>query len=1145
MQKTALFADSSFLFCVPYSVHIVYGVLPIGTKYDKISKEINYYEVISVIRFVCGRSGTGKSEYVMEYLKAQNSSDKKIILIVPEQQAVSFENRTARELDAARQLSLEVLTFTRLSDRTSREYGGFFHNCAGRSAKQLLMWAALESVRGSMAYYGNSATARLVPAMLKTVKELRTYRVTPSDLETAADSLGGGDAMEELLSKKLGDISMIYAAYEELLHESFSDSEDIPDHTASVVEEKKFFSGKTVIIDGFYSVTPAQKDIIRSAMRDACELIITVACPEKETGEPQFVHIREYFDGLCAMAKDFGGSETVSLEEQKRFSTPALGVLERGIWRFGDKTCSDDHEGVTLLRVKDRYAEGDAAASMICRFVREGVRYSDIALIARNAEVLEGITDAALQRRGIPHYTSRRKKLASSPAARLLLAAMRVPAYGWRMEDVLNIAKTGLLSLSEDECDYFEKYLRMWRLRGERAYTDGDWGMDPFGYKQSSAERSAQILENINHARAKLCDPLGAFCEIFRGGAAKAADCAVALYKLLTDWEVPSAINKTATELRRLGYTTEAAETLRLWDALMSVLDTLATTIPDAEGDAESFSLMLSQIISATDSGTIPTGIDEVVIGSADMMRTENLRHVIILGAVDGEFPAAAPKDGILSETDRVMLEGCGIELSDSGRNAAGMEMFWFYKAVSAASESVTVMIPEYSGNSPCTPSLGVAGIKELFPSISTVRYDGDDPQLSVWTRGDLESFVRFEDERGQCARALLPEYKDIPTYGDCGMHDASEERIPSELMRELCGNSLTLTQSKLEKFAECPFKYSAAYTLRLEDDLLGRIDYSDTGSFVHKILEEYFAEVKDMDFPIPEDVEREICDRIFEKHIRRVWDKGLSGGRGRFLFRKLRESIGVFVRSLNEEFTQGLFRPWRFEQPVGSEDESAIESPAFYLSDGTVIRMKGVIDRIDVYKEDGVTYVRVVDYKTGSKEFSLKDIYKGLNLQLLLYLFTVWKCPPGEFRRALAGEGGEIIPAGALYFSARPGETGAEGMLYGEDAVMAAVRNVSRTGLVLSDRHILEAMDRELSGLYAPAKTDKSGEIKKSAALADIEYFGKLYLDISDIIKKMGEEIYSGKAGAVPQSHGGRDACEYCNYYPICRAKGKCDEEE
>ncbi|MBQ7827820.1 MAG: PD-(D/E)XK nuclease family protein, partial [Clostridia bacterium] len=846
-----------------------------------------------MIRFVCGRSGSGKSEYIMNAVKEAGRDDCGIILIVPEQQAVAWESRIARDPELGGVLTLEVLTFTRLCDRVAREYGGFFYNCASKSAKRLLMWAALESVRDGLTYYNNARSERLVPALLNTVKELHTYRVDAATLETAAASLESGDTTEELFSRKLHDIATVYSAYDALLKEGFNDNDDMPEHTASTIAEKGFFKGKTVFIDSFYSYTPAQRDIICSAMRDADGVTLSFSCPADKTAEPQFTHIREYFDRMKVYAAECGGCEVISLDEPKRFTKSAIAELERGIWDFGKKNVSEDSEGIKLVFAKDRYCEGDAAASEICRLVMDGAKYSDIAVIARSTQTLDGITDAALQEKGIPHYTARRRELAKSPVAQLIIAALRTAAYGWRREDILAIAKTGLMSISDDECDVFEKYINMWRIRGERAYAlDGDFGMDPFGYKGGDEEQSQAVLDSVNNARRIICEPLSAFCEIFRAGKARAKECAVALYKLLTDWGVPAAISAKAAELRSFGYTEEAAECLRMWDALMSVLDTLATTIPDAEGDGESFAVMLSQIIAATDVGTIPTGIDEVSLGSADMMRTENPRHVIIIGAVDGEFPANAPADGILSETDRVMLEGCGIELSDSGRNAAGMELFWFYKAVSAAKDSVTVIIPRQSGGSACTPSMGVIRIKELFPHVETVDYDRDDPAMSVWVEGDLDRFIRLRGAYGDCARRLMPDGASVMLYGEDKAYDSTLAAIPEEIMKKINGDTLRLSQSKIDKFSQCPFSYAATYTIGIDDDATAQLDPSDTGTFVHKILEEFFKETVDMDFSIPEDIEREICDRLFAECVQAFEQRGTVSGRQRFIFARLRRSI-------------------------------------------------------------------------------------------------------------------------------------------------------------------------------------------------------------------------------------------------------------
>ena len=42
------------------------------------------------------------------------------------------------------------------------------------------------------------------------------------------------------------------------------------------------------------------------------------------------------------------------------------------------------------------------------------------------------------------------------------------------------------------------------------------------------------------------------------------------------------------------------------------------------------------------------------------------------------------------------------------------------------------------------------------------------------------------------------------------------------------------------------------------------------------------------------------------------------------------------------------------------------------------------------MYEENGTKYIRVVDYKSGTKNFVYSDVLYGLNLQMFIYLFTI-----------------------------------------------------------------------------------------------------------------------------------------------------------
>lgn len=81
----------------------------------------------------------------------------------------------------------------------------------------------------------------------------------------------------------------------------------------------------------------------------------------------------------------------------------------------------------------------------------------------------------------------------------------------------------------------------------------------------------------------------------------------------------------------------------------------------------------------------------------------------------------------------------------------------------------------------------------------------------------------------------------------------------------------------------------------------------------------------------------------------------------------------------------------------------------------------------MDTYEADGRRYFRIIDYKTGHKDFDYAELLYGKNLQMLLYLFAL----ESYQRRA----GTPMQPAGVLYV---PGRCDMVKLKPGEDPAQA-----------------------------------------------------------------------------------------------------------
>ena len=187
--------------------------------------------------------------------------------------------------------------------------------------------------------------------------------------------------------------------------------------------------------------------------------------------------------------------------------------------------------------------------------------------------------------------------------------------------------------------------------------------------------------------------------------------------------------------------------------------------------------------------------------------------------------------------------------------------------------------------------------------------------------------------------------------------------------------------------------------------------------------------------------------------------------------------------------------------------------------------RLQGYVDRVDTYEVAGVKYFRVVDYKTGKKDFDYCDVFNGVGLQMLLYLFALEQ--EGE---KLMGD--RRIAAGVQYFPARVPYISLDGAEESEEKDRRA--NWKRRGLLLNDELSLVAMDPEEGMPRLSCKRKKDGTL--SGDLADRDQLKLLRQYVFSVLGRMVDEIASGKVEANPYTRGsGHDACAFCPYGTIC----------
>ena len=1088
-----------------------------------------------MLRTILGKPGTGKTEYIRNCVAKAARDGIRTYLIVPEQFSFESERALSRRLGEEAFERVEVLSFTSLCNRIFREYGGLAGNYLSGGGKYILMDLAIEQMREQMKVYARQAySPAFTQSLCRTVSQLKTAGISPKQLVEQADALE-----DELLLQKTQEIGTIYGMYEALLERGFADPDDDLTRAEELLKDHPFFEGMAVYFDAFDGFTGQEYRIIRRVFEQADEVGFSL-CVDKpeddEHGMGIFSAGKRTLMRLMSLAREAGmqAAPPVVLKELHRAKTEGMRQVVEGMFTPSTEAGGEELEEVRAASAKDPYEEMEYVASEIERLVREqGYRYREIAMITRGASGYFPMVRAAFLKRGIPVFLDERRKVDAKPLFQFCSSALKIACMNFAGEDVLRLLKTGLIAMEPEEIALLEDYSFRWNLRGSMWKVP--FQSHPKGFGREMTPEDRETLSHLNLLRERIIPPL----EQFRRSILKTdgAGIARALYRLLTDFEVSSRMAQQALNLKEQGEEERAGEYEATWDILMEVLDQLVFATTGNPMKPERFYGLFQLVISEYDMGVIPQTLDQVLLGEAGHVRLDNCRAVFLIGANEGHFPLEEESRTLFTEDDAAALEAVGISLFEEGHNPMLEETYYAYTAVASAQERMVLTCPaaDVSGWA-LLPSVLFTEFCRLFPHNPIVSAGQLPPLFFVHNeRTALEAYAsRMEDDTP--LTSSLREFLQGTAYQDTLAHLGKPRpqklSIRAESAKRLYGRRLKLSPTRIEKFYRCKFAYFCEQGMRIRRRRRAELSPIETGSVIHYALQMLISKYRDTPLSsIPRaQLQREI-DRILEEYLEQFMG-GMEEktARFRYLYRRLKRTVLRLIVRLAQEFDQSLFRPSDFELEISPD--SGVPPLEVRFADGTSAQVVGKIDRVDLYREHGTSYLRVIDYKSGNKLFQLSDVYYGLNLQMLLYLFTLWQNGGSRYD--------VVCPAGVLYMPASSKPVSADRHAGEAELAAASDAQLKMSGIVLDNPEVLHAMEADGKGLFIPVKLKKDGTPDAASSLATLEQMGDLKRHVEKLVSDMARELLEGQIDILPaQAPGGYDLCAYCDYRGVCGIDG------
>ena len=1070
-----------------------------------------------MLRLMIGRAGAGKTAQVMDEIRAAVlAREGGRFLLVPEQYSHEAERELAGVAGPGLPLYAEVLSFTGLARRLDAELGSGGRRPMDAGGRLLCMALALDSVYSRLRVYaGARRSPELQAQLLRAVDELAAAGCSEDELLETAARAGGA------LGQKLADLALITGAFRAAVGPEKLDPSDRLALLLERLPQSSFGREGHIYVDGFTDFTGIEMKILAELLGRGADMSVCLTLDSLDEGSEVFELSRRTARRLMREARE-RGVPVVTERLEGRGPGPA-GLLAENLLGFSTQRY-DANGAVYLYTAESKMAECELAASRAVELAKRGCRWRDIAVAVRSFEDYRVFLEAAFRSYGVPLFTTRQTDISQKPLPALISAAYETVCGGWEQADVFAYLRTGLAGLDRDECDELENYCFTWNIRGAQWLSERDWHMHPDGYSGSWDEAAESRLERINMQRRRAAGPLLALSRACREGRT-AREQGEALAQLFEGLSLDERLAERAQELEREGRLQAAEEYSRLWDAAVSALKQCADILGEAELDAATFSRLYLLTLSQYAVGVIPVSLDMVSAGDFDRMRRRHIRHLIVLGASDERLPGPAAEGGVFNTDERRALSELGLAL-DAGDAELWREFSLIYNCVCLPSETLTLVSPAFaSDGSAVRPSFLINRAARLF-GLDILR--ADSRGFRAQARGPaLELAASGAGELGAAAR----EYFERTEPGTLArLRDAA--RIPPRQLSEgsakaLYGEELRLSPSRVEKFASCRFSYFLSYGLKAKPRRPAQFRAPEAGSFIHYILQHVAEETQDAGGLelAPEDRLDELC----EEYALRYLEEELGGAEGKsarfgYLFARLAESVRRIVQDMAEELRGSRFKPLSFELDFSRPGLS----PTAELPGGGRVRLGGIADRVDGWVHDGRLYLRVVDYKTGRKSFSLSDVMHGQNMQLLLYLFALERSGERLYGR-------EAVPAGVLYIPARDVLLSEDGDLSDEELEGRRLEKLRRSGLVLDEPDVLKAMENSETPLRLPVKW-KDG-VPTGDSLVSLEKMGILGRRVEETLKLLAVELRSGSILADPSYKSAQEnACLWCEYAEACR---------
>lgn len=1112
-----------------------------------------------------GRENLDKEKFIYDNIGGR------ALLVVPDQFTLEAERELIAHSGAKALMDVEVLSLSRLGYRLLEELGGSKRTFIDKYGRHMILSSiAAEEREKLQVFKGLEEKNSFIELVNNFISEMKQFNCGADELAEIARSVPDGSYTQ----RKLEDLYLLYSEYEAAIRGKYTDSEDYIDLFLGKISRSELVAGNHIWIYGFDSFAPKALSVIGELMQYAADVNLVLTYDDKrEARDADLFALAETvirnFENLAerrsievrkrAIPKTYTAerADKIQFIEQELYALPARKYARGGQStnpaEDGASEAAAAADSLTLVAAANLYNEAESAACYVLELVRDfGYRFSDIKVICNDQETRGPILKRVFKEYGIDLVSDTSKDILQSSIVQYITALMDVVVEKYRTDLMIKMLKSGFGDLTNDEITDLENYAIKYKIRGtmwKRPFVRGE------------SEYGVEALVRMNAVREKALAFMPDLEAIFE--AETCGEFISGLYGFLYEKvKLPEKIADLTVLQTEQGRPDLAEETAQIWGKVIGIFDQMSEIMGEQKFRAAAFRDLFEAGISQVEIGILPPTKDGLMMGTMQRTRTGEMKALVVVGANEGVLPNEKPGSGLFGSDEKNLFKENGIELCKVDDVRFLEERMGIYRNLSKPRERlwISYSLSDAEGG-PARPSGVFTKLAGLFGDTPVAR-DALNRQTDAELVGAGPAGLRHLTEALQAAcegRPLAPHWHQALTWFKQNKPEALEPiragiaftNKQEDLGREMTaalymGNiestreealepspELSLSPSRLERYARCPFSHFVQYGLKPEKRRIFEIAPREIGDIYHECLMEMSRHLTARGIAITDPaspwmtISREECRTFVEDVIAKksgTYREGIleAGNEEKYRGRRITDICEKVCWAVIEQVRAGEILRSSFEAPFGRGRR--IPPIPVNLGEGRTAYIEGKIDRVDYLPGERV---KIIDYKTGNENFSVAEAEAGYRLQLMLYL-------EASLERRMK-------PAGVFYFKISEPMVDASGAAIGPEEISDKIqKSFKLNGVIVDDPNVIRNVAGDFSGIsdVVPIRINKEGLISgtgKDNLLTDEEFESlreKVREKVTDICKSLaggGIEIHPMKTAAT-------SACAYCRYKGICR---------